>query len=82
MAHPDKSWRVAAIYRCCVRYGKSQEWAKEKLSELRKLNAEGFVIAHPSFPRIADIWFRRDTPTSPNHIEQARHAHRKERHHS
>ncbi|MCE6958789.1 hypothetical protein LAZ40_06970 [Cereibacter sphaeroides] len=27
-------WRVAAIYRCCIHYRKSRDWALEKLREI------------------------------------------------
>jgi hypothetical protein len=76
MAHPDKSWRVGAIYRCCVRYNKDMLWAKAKIAELSTLSADGKVIAGRSYPRLVDIWFRRSHPTAPNHIEQQRHEYR------
>lgn len=77
MAHPDKSWRVTAIYRCCVRYNKDYYWAHQKLSELRVLTSDGKVIAGQNFPRLALIWFQRTSPTSINHIEIQRHEYRR-----
>jgi hypothetical protein len=79
MAHPDKCWRVAAIYRCCIRYNKDMQWAHEKLSEMRILSSDGNVIAGHSFPRLAQIWFQRETPRSINHIEQQRHEYRRQK---
>lgn len=73
MAHPDKFWRVAAIYRCCVRFKKDMYWAEQQLKQLRNLSSDGKIIAGQSFPRLAHIWFGRLTPSSPNHIEKARH---------
>lgn len=47
--HPDMiCWRVSAIYRCCLRYRKSKDWALEKL---REISPEG----HRDI--MADIWF-------------------------
>lgn len=77
MSHSNTCWRVGAIHRCCVRYGKDRDWAYEQLSKLRTLSPDGKIIAGPNFPRLADIWFRRSQPTSTNHIEKARHAYRK-----
>lgn len=81
MAHPDKYWRVAAVYRCCVRYNKDMFWAQQQLNQLRTLSADGKVIAGQSFPRLAEIWFKRAHPTAPNHIEHQRHAYRQQRRH-
>lgn len=37
--HPDMvCWRVAAIYRCCIRFGKTKAWA---LDRLREISPEG-----------------------------------------
>jgi hypothetical protein len=41
-------WRVSAIYRCCLRLGKSKTWALEKL---REISPEG------KRDHMADIWF-------------------------
>ncbi|MFX4300314.1 hypothetical protein [Pseudosulfitobacter pseudonitzschiae] len=41
-------WRVAAIYRCCLRLGMSKEWALEKL---REICPEGHR------DHMADVWF-------------------------
>jgi hypothetical protein len=79
MSHPDKHWRVAAIYRCCVRYNKEMHWAQAELQKLRTLTSDGKVIAGDSFPRLAEIWFRRNTPISINHIEKARHEYRRQK---
>ena len=41
-------WRVAAIYRSCLRLGMSKNWALEKL---REINPDG------KRDHMADIWF-------------------------
>jgi len=41
-------WRVSAIYRCCLRLGKSKAWALEKL---REISPDG------KRDHMADIWF-------------------------
>jgi hypothetical protein len=47
--HPDMiCWRVAAIYRCCLRVGMSKEWALEKLRE---------IAPDGKRDHMADIWF-------------------------
>lgn len=47
--HPDMiCWRVSAIYRCCLRYRMSKDWALEKL---REISPEG----HRDI--MAEIWF-------------------------
>ena len=62
MSHPDKSHRVGAIYRCCVRYGKDKAWAHEQLSAMIHHNT-GY---NPT--NLADIWFRGQT----SHMDTAR----------
>lgn len=71
MAHPDESWRVGAIYRCCVRYYMPESWAYNQLCKIRHLSTEGNVIAGHSFPKLANIWFRKSNPKALSHIEQA-----------
>lgn len=47
--NPDMTcWRVAAIYRCCLRLGMSKDWAVEKLREI----SPGGQRDH-----MADVWF-------------------------
>lgn len=58
MSHPDPCWRVGAIYRCCYRYGKDQEWCQEQLSKIREVNSEGF--SNPINTNISAIWFRKN----------------------
>lgn len=41
-------WRVAAIYRCVLRYGKGRDWA---LARLRDLDATGRK------DHMVDVWF-------------------------
>lgn len=41
-------WRVAAIYRCCLRLGMSRDWA---ISKLREISPEGHR------DHMADLWF-------------------------
>ena len=54
MSHPDTCWRVAAIYRACYRWGKGEQWAFEKLTELTRRS-----IRNPkNLDSLSDIWFR------------------------
>lgn len=54
----DSSWRVGAIYRCCVRYGKGQAWARDQLEKAFK-RFEPVSRAHPrKAEQLAAIWFR------------------------
>lgn len=41
-------WRVAAIYRCCLRMGMNKDWA---LKKLREVSPEGHR------DHMADLWF-------------------------
>lgn len=41
-------WRVAAIYRCVLRYGKARDWA---LHQLRQLDPTGRK------DHLVDVWF-------------------------
>jgi len=50
MAHPDKSWRVGAIYRCCVRYGKDQDGALHRMWEV--------FTSSSNVHNTVSIWFR------------------------
>ena len=79
MSHSDTSWRVGAIYRCCVRYNKDMLWAQQKLEELCKRSEEDKIIAGHSYPQLAQIWFRRATPSSINHIEIQRREYRSQK---
>lgn len=74
MAHPDPSWRIAAIYRCCVRYGKDREWCYQQLEKIKPASLEGSVLNTHSTLRIADIWFRKTHGSS--HMTRARQARR------
>lgn len=53
MAHPDASWRVGAIYRCCVRYGMTQVTAEQHMAALGVTRGDV-----ESFKRTCDIWWR------------------------
>lgn len=41
-------WRVAAIYRCCLHYGASEAWARERLAE---------IFPHRPVEEIVHNWF-------------------------
>jgi hypothetical protein len=71
MSHPDTSWRVAVIYRCCVRYGKQQTWATEQLAKLQSRSAEGKITSNQNITNIGDIWFR-ENGAGINHIDMQR----------
>ncbi|MCW3782920.1 hypothetical protein [Defluviimonas salinarum] len=53
----ETCWRVGAIHRCCERYGKDRDWAREKLSEF---------LGEYYGERLSTIWF------SNRHMEQSR----------
>jgi len=74
MSHPDPVWRVAVIYRCCVRYNKDQEWCLDQLTQLQSHSAEGKVITNTSISYLADIWFRETHNNS--HMRMAREGYR------
>lgn len=53
--YPDMiCWRVSAIYRCCIRYRKSKDWALEKL---REISPEGHrdIMANIWWMDMADL---------------------------
>lgn len=41
-------WRVAAIYRCVLRYGKGRDWALQRLRDLDPSGRKDHLV---------DIWF-------------------------
>jgi len=41
-------WRVAAIYRCVLRYGKDRDWALRHLRELDPTGRKDYMV---------DVWF-------------------------
>lgn len=71
MSHPDTCWRVAAIYRCAVRYGKGRDWCLERMNQLYKRSAEGKIIEGSGFANLVDIWFR-PNGGGRSHIDMAR----------
>jgi hypothetical protein len=71
VSHPDTCWRVAAIYRCVVRYGKGHDWCLEQMNKLVKRSAEGKVIEGQGFLHLVSIWFR-PNGGGISHIDMAR----------
>ncbi|MCW3784292.1 hypothetical protein [Defluviimonas salinarum] len=39
-------WRMAAIYRCCIRYGKDEAWALRKVREIFPSGSRDAVVTN------------------------------------
>lgn len=58
MSHPDTSWRLAAIYRCCVRYGMTREIALQKVVAVFRVEPWPDSTRVFKAEQLVNIWFR------------------------
>jgi hypothetical protein len=58
-----RAWRMAAIYRCCIRFAKDEAWALEKVREIHPDGSRDALVG-VWFMGMADLQagWRRDHP--------------------
>lgn len=64
-----RAWRGAAIYRCCVRFGKDRDWAIEKIREIAPDGSRDHLV-HLWFVDIEQMRARRVELSSPEMDER------------